>query len=156
MEDVLVKVNELIFLADFYIIYMGDPSIPCLTPVLLGRPFMKTARTKIGVHAGSLTMEFDGELIKLNIFEDLKNPNDLHSVCLVAKIDSVLEGIGDVNSDYQDQSRWHNYLDYCWEHYHIPFMEWVMKKIFKIGGQSPGSNLEFVVEGVKIHMTYPD
>jgi len=30
----------------------------------LGRPFLKTSRTKIDVHDGSLTMEFDGEIIK--------------------------------------------------------------------------------------------
>ncbi|XP_062099678.1 uncharacterized protein LOC133805513 [Humulus lupulus] len=40
-----------------------DESIPCSTPILLGRPFMKIARTKIDVHDGTLTMEFDGETI---------------------------------------------------------------------------------------------
>ncbi|XP_062093915.1 uncharacterized protein LOC133799944 [Humulus lupulus] len=56
IEDVLVQVNE-------------DESIPCSTPIFLGRPFMKTARTKIDVHDGTLTMEFDGETIRFNIFE---------------------------------------------------------------------------------------
>ncbi|KAL0416188.1 UNVERIFIED_CONTAM: Transposon Ty3-G Gag-Pol polyprotein [Sesamum latifolium] len=34
---------------------------PNSTSILLGRPFLKTARTKIDVHNGTLTMEFDGE-----------------------------------------------------------------------------------------------
>ena len=43
MEDVLVQVNELVFPADFYILEMDDESSPNPTPILLGRPFLKTA-----------------------------------------------------------------------------------------------------------------
>ncbi|XP_052299681.1 uncharacterized protein LOC107176621 [Citrus sinensis] len=50
MEDVLVQVNELVFPVDFYIIEMEDELSPNPTPILLGRPFLKTARTKIDVH----------------------------------------------------------------------------------------------------------
>ena len=61
VEDVLVQVNDLLFLADFYVLDMenGDQT----TPILLGRPFLKTSKTKIDVHSGTLTMEFDGEII---------------------------------------------------------------------------------------------
>ncbi|XP_070664525.1 uncharacterized protein [Malus domestica] len=38
-------------------------------PILIGQPFMKTARTKIDVFNGTLTMEFDGE----DHFEQLNN-----------------------------------------------------------------------------------
>ncbi|XP_062114136.1 uncharacterized protein LOC133825170 [Humulus lupulus] len=38
VEDVLVKDDGLVFPADFYILEMGDASIPNLTPVLFGRP----------------------------------------------------------------------------------------------------------------------
>ena len=41
-------------------------------------------------------------------------------------------------------------------YYHIPFMEWVMKKLFKMGGLTPGSNFEFMAEGVNVHMKNPD
>ncbi|KAL0416379.1 UNVERIFIED_CONTAM: hypothetical protein Slati_3469800 [Sesamum latifolium] len=40
---------------------MTEDNSPNSTSVLLGRPFLKTARTKIDVHNGTLTMEFDGE-----------------------------------------------------------------------------------------------
>ncbi|CAN6697907.1 unnamed protein product [Malus baccata var. baccata] len=61
LEDVLVQVNHLVFPADFYVLEMdeSDPS-PSLA-ILLGRPFMKTARTKIDVYSGTLSMEFDRE-----------------------------------------------------------------------------------------------
>ena len=67
LEDVLIKVNELVFPADFYVLNMGNACHDI--PILLGRPFLKTARTKIDVHEGALTMEFDGEVIKFNIFD---------------------------------------------------------------------------------------
>ncbi|XP_062103514.1 uncharacterized protein LOC133814588 [Humulus lupulus] len=69
VEDVLVKVDGLVFPADFYILEMGDASIPNLTPVLFGRPFLMTTNTKLDVRAGTLTMEFDGEVIKFNVFD---------------------------------------------------------------------------------------
>ncbi|KAL0296007.1 UNVERIFIED_CONTAM: hypothetical protein Sradi_6652800 [Sesamum radiatum] len=58
LEDVLVQVNELVFPADFYVLYMREDNSPNSTSILLGRPFLKTSRTKIDVHAGTLTMEF--------------------------------------------------------------------------------------------------
>ncbi|XP_075524490.1 uncharacterized protein LOC142556877 [Primulina tabacum] len=61
VEDVLVHVKELIFPTDFYILRMKEDSTTMSAPILLGRPFMKTARTKIYVEEGTLSSEFDGE-----------------------------------------------------------------------------------------------
>ena len=69
LEDVLVQVNELVFPADFYVLDMGGGENE--PPILLGRPFLKAYRTKIDVHSGQLTMEFDGEVIKFNIFDGM-------------------------------------------------------------------------------------
>ncbi|XP_020555064.1 uncharacterized protein LOC105178691 [Sesamum indicum] len=77
LEDVLVQVNELVFPADFYVLDMREDNSPNSTSILLGRPFLKTARTKIDVHSGSLTMEFDGEIIRFNIYESMRYPTDL-------------------------------------------------------------------------------
>ncbi|CAN6707332.1 unnamed protein product [Malus baccata var. baccata] len=63
LEDVLVQVDNLIFPADFYVLKMEDSPNVTPLPILLGRPFMKTARTKIDVFKGTLTMEFDGEIM---------------------------------------------------------------------------------------------
>ncbi|KAK4383928.1 hypothetical protein Sango_3107300 [Sesamum angolense] len=51
LEDVLVQVNELVFPADFYVLDMREDNSPSSTAILLGRQFLKTARTKIDVHA---------------------------------------------------------------------------------------------------------
>ncbi|KAL2250228.1 UNVERIFIED_CONTAM: hypothetical protein Sindi_2496500 [Sesamum indicum] len=83
LEDVLVQVNELVFPADFYVLDMREDNSPNSTSILLGRPFLKTARTKIDVHSGSLTMEFDGEIIRFNIYESMRYPTDLPTALLV-------------------------------------------------------------------------
>ena len=77
VEDVLVKVNELIFPADFYILHMEDSASLDSSPILLGRPFLKTSKTKIDVDKGTFTMEFDGELTRFDIF---KNPIENHAL----------------------------------------------------------------------------
>ncbi|XP_068321342.1 uncharacterized protein [Pyrus communis] len=63
LDDVLVHVNHLIFPVDFYMLEMEDSAHSTPLPILLGRPFMKIARTKIDVFKGKLTLEFDGDII---------------------------------------------------------------------------------------------
>ena len=92
LEDVLVQVNHLIFPADFYVLDMEDSSTSPPLPILLGRPFMKTARTKIDVFTGTLTMEFDGEVINFKISDSIKFPSDDHSCFSIDIIDSLAQG----------------------------------------------------------------
>ncbi|XP_073129703.1 uncharacterized protein [Henckelia pumila] len=70
LEDVLVQVGELVFPADFYILDMKNNELN--SPILLGRPFLKTSKSVIDVDNGTLTMEFDGKIAKFNIFDALK------------------------------------------------------------------------------------
>ena len=70
--------NELVFPADFYVMNMGDACHDI--PILLDRPFLKTVRIKIDVHEGTLTMEFDGEMIKFNVFDAMTFPNNVSYV----------------------------------------------------------------------------
>ena len=78
VEDVLIKVDKLIFPADFFVLDMSDNAEG---PIMLGRPFMKTSRTKIDVFNGMLTMEFDGDIIEHNIHD--VNSINLPSVCWI-------------------------------------------------------------------------
>ncbi|CAN6559826.1 unnamed protein product [Malus baccata var. baccata] len=72
LEDVLVQVNELIFPADFFVLEMEHDPMPTALPLILGRPFLRTARTKIDVYDGTLTMEIDGEIVKFRIFDAMR------------------------------------------------------------------------------------
>ncbi|RDX79542.1 hypothetical protein CR513_40028, partial [Mucuna pruriens] len=77
LEDVLVQVNELIFLADFYVLHMEDETFGKESTLILGRPFLMTARTKIDVHVGTLSMEF--EKANYEEVQDLPNSKDNHN-----------------------------------------------------------------------------
>ncbi|CAN6725357.1 unnamed protein product [Malus baccata var. baccata] len=99
LEDVLVQVDNLIFLADFYVLEMEDSSNVTPLPILLGRPFMKTARTKIDVFKGTLTMEFDGEIINFNISEAMKFPKDDHSCFSIDVLDELAQHYLDMLED---------------------------------------------------------
>ncbi|KAM1569365.1 hypothetical protein ACFX10_034489 [Malus domestica] len=89
LEDVLVQVNHLIFPADFYVLEMDESDHASSLPILLGMPFMKTARTKIDVYNGTLTMEFDGEVINFNLSDSMKFPNETHSCFAIDVIDAL-------------------------------------------------------------------
>ncbi|RDX87592.1 hypothetical protein CR513_30922, partial [Mucuna pruriens] len=80
LEDVLVQVNELIFPADFYVLDMEDETSGKGSTLILGRPFLMIARTKIDVHVGMLLMEFGDNLVQFNMFEAMKHPNEDHSL----------------------------------------------------------------------------
>jgi hypothetical protein len=92
VEDVLVQINnDLVFPADFYVLDMKNSDQTA--PILLGRPFLKTSKTKIDVHSGTLTMKFDGEIIKFNIFDAMKYPGDDNPVCSIDVIDSLAQEV---------------------------------------------------------------
>ncbi|KAK7251288.1 hypothetical protein RIF29_34343 [Crotalaria pallida] len=101
IEDVLVRVEELIFPADFYILDMEEDTSRSAVPIILGRPFLKTARTKIDVHAGTLSMEFDDSVVRFNIFDAMKHFSNDHSVFHVDLIDDLIdEHVLDFLHDY--------------------------------------------------------
>ncbi|XP_038889447.1 uncharacterized protein LOC120079354 [Benincasa hispida] len=72
IEDVLVKVDNLIFPTDFIILdYQVDREVP----IILGRPFLATGKVLIDVHKGELTMCVDNEEVKFNVLNALKFPD---------------------------------------------------------------------------------
>ncbi|CAL8153410.1 unnamed protein product [Prunus armeniaca] len=92
LEDVLVKVNELIFPTDFLVLEMEEVPIPGKDlPLILGRPFMRTARTKIDVYEGTLTMAFDEETVEFKVFAALKYPNDDHACFSIDVLEQMVQ-----------------------------------------------------------------
>ncbi|XP_026417383.1 uncharacterized protein LOC113312864 [Papaver somniferum] len=78
IKDVLVQVNQLVFPADFCVLEMDSGSDASI-PLLLGRSFMKTAKPVIDLNKGTLTMKFDDEKIRFDIFGAMRYPSDIHS-----------------------------------------------------------------------------
>ena len=91
IEDVLVRVSELIFPADFYVLDMEEGFSHGSVPIILGRPFLKTARTKIDVYAGTLSMEFGDSVVHFNILDAMKHPSEDHSVLCAEIIDDIVD-----------------------------------------------------------------
>ncbi|XP_021833317.1 uncharacterized protein LOC110773114 [Prunus avium] len=78
LEDVLVKVEGLILPVDFLVLEMEEAPIPDNgLPLIFGRPFMATAKTKIDVAQGTLTMTVNGETIAFKVFDAMNLPNDV-------------------------------------------------------------------------------
>ena len=92
IEDVLVKVNELVFPADFYVLDMNDDYSPNPSPLLLGRPFRSTSQTKIDINKGILSMKFDEKIVHFNIFEVINylSTSGSNSIFSMSVIDPVV------------------------------------------------------------------
>jgi len=126
VENVLVRVNELIFPADFYILEMEGDSASSKSPIILGRPFLKTARTKIDVHFGTMSMEFGDNVVKFNIFYAMQHPREEHSILRIDVIDDVIDELfdsmhyesldvfdkSDVCCDCKNNTWFHNCVDF--------------------------------------------
>ncbi|KAK5771454.1 hypothetical protein PVK06_047658 [Gossypium arboreum] len=62
IEDVLVKIDKFIFPLDFIVLDIEEDSN---TPLILGRPFLVTAKTIIDVGTGELTLRVGDDIITL-------------------------------------------------------------------------------------------
>ena len=91
LEDVLVKVGKFILPADFIVLDMEEGWMPSLLPLILGRPFMKTANMKICVKKGIVSMKVNGEKIKFKVFKESQLPQDDLDSVNVCMIQGVVE-----------------------------------------------------------------
>ncbi|GJX82962.1 reverse transcriptase domain-containing protein [Tanacetum coccineum] len=63
-EDVFVKVGTFFFPADFVVVdYVADPRVP----LILGRPFLRTARALIEVHGEQMTLRHDDQSVTFKV-----------------------------------------------------------------------------------------
>jgi hypothetical protein len=67
LEDVLVKVDRFILPANFIMLDIEESLIPWPLPIILRRPFMRTADTKICVKNGTMSMEVNGGKIEFKM-----------------------------------------------------------------------------------------
>jgi hypothetical protein len=88
LEDVLVKVNDLFFPADFVILDMNEDSE---IPLLLGRPFLATGRALIDVELGELMLRFQDEQVIFNVFECMRHQNENPQCYRVDVVEEVVE-----------------------------------------------------------------
>ncbi|KAL4287922.1 hypothetical protein AHAS_Ahas19G0234600 [Arachis hypogaea] len=99
-ENVLVRIQDLIFPVDFHI--LETPPIDSDRPssILLGRPFLKTSRIKLDAFSREYSFEAKGKVVKFKLEETMRQPLEVHSIFGYETIedDVVEEKIGsDVN-----------------------------------------------------------
>jgi len=73
VEDLLVKVDKFLFPLDFVVMDIEEDA---KVPLILGRPFMKTAKVIIDVDKGRLKVCVQDEEVSFNVFEAMKYLND--------------------------------------------------------------------------------
>jgi len=92
LEDVLVKVNELVFPTDFVILDMTEDEY---MPLILGRPFLATSRALIDVEMGQLMLRFHNEQVVFNIFEAMKHRAENHKYYRIDVVEIVEDNSGE-------------------------------------------------------------
>nr|XP_028944591.1 LOW QUALITY PROTEIN: uncharacterized protein LOC114819587 [Malus domestica] len=91
VEDILVQIDKLILPADFVVLDMEEAPIHDRElPILLGRPFMATAKTIIDVQNGLLTMTVLGETVQFKVFESLSHPSSSLECYAIDVLDSLV------------------------------------------------------------------
>ena len=73
IEDILVKVDKFIFLADFIVLDMEEDKE---IPIILSRPFLATSGALIDVHNGELKLRALEDEITFHVFRPMKLPDD--------------------------------------------------------------------------------
>lgn len=89
IEDVLVKIDKFIFPVDFVVLDIEEDSN---VPLILGRPFLATAKTIIDVGTGELTLHVGDETITLQA-RNTSNTSKLEGGCInhSTKTDHVVQ-----------------------------------------------------------------
>ncbi|XP_071718323.1 uncharacterized protein [Rutidosis leptorrhynchoides] len=88
-ENLPVKVNHLIFPADFVVLEMEEDS---KVPIILGRPFLNTADAIVRVKEKNLSLGVGEDIIILNIDKAMKHPMSPNDECFqIDIIDCCIE-----------------------------------------------------------------
>ncbi|CAN6579222.1 unnamed protein product [Malus baccata var. baccata] len=87
LEDVIIKVDKFYLPADFIVLDMEEDKE---VPLILGRPFMATARTLFDVEVGTLTLRVQGESVVFKLFEAIKRPFKLEECFRVDVLDRIV------------------------------------------------------------------
>nr|GFB14411.1 reverse transcriptase domain-containing protein [Tanacetum cinerariifolium] len=88
-EDVFVRVGKFHFLVDFVVVdYVVDPRVP----LILRRPFLRTARALIDIYGEELTLRVGDEAITFQVSNTSKfSYNDAESINRIDVIDVACE-----------------------------------------------------------------
>ncbi|XP_078152122.1 DNA damage-inducible protein 1-like [Carex rostrata] len=87
VEDVPVQVGNYYMPVDFVVMEMEEDKE---VPIILGRPFLRTAGAIIDVFQGTLTLNFGGEKVRFQIDQAMKYPSPAESCFRIDAIEQCL------------------------------------------------------------------
>ena len=85
IEDILVKVDQFIFLVDFVVLDMEEDRE---TPQILGRPFLVIIQALIDVKNTELTLRVGKDQVKFNLYKSMEFQNDVNASFM--RIDTLI------------------------------------------------------------------
>ncbi|GJY10207.1 reverse transcriptase domain-containing protein [Tanacetum coccineum] len=105
-ENVFVKVGKFYFPADFVVLdFIADPRVP----LILGRPFLRTAHALIDVYEGEITLRNDDQSLTLKCGDTPSiSYNNLESLKKVDLIDVTCEEYSQEVLDFSDSVAYGN------------------------------------------------
>lgn len=95
VENLLVKVGEFIFPADFVILDMEEEGH---NSIILGRPFLAIARAIIDVEKGEMTLSVHDEKMIINVFKAMQYPPKKEGHMRVEMVKKVERGLLEANN----------------------------------------------------------
>ncbi|GJZ40560.1 reverse transcriptase domain-containing protein [Tanacetum coccineum] len=139
-EDVFVKVGKFHFLADFVVVdYVVDPRVP----LILERPFLRTAHALIDVYGEELTLRVDDEAITFKVGQTSRySYNNAKSVNRIDFIDVSCEEYAQEVLSFSDSSKSGN---------PTPFLDPILSTSFP--SLTPFEGGDFILEEIKACIT---
>ncbi|XP_057747257.1 uncharacterized protein LOC130966461 [Arachis stenosperma] len=99
VENLLVKIGEFIFPADFVVL---DTEEEGSDSIILGRPFLYTARAIIDVEKGEMVFRIHNEQMIINVFKSMQNSPEQEDYVKVDMIESLVEEMLEESSQEQE------------------------------------------------------
>ncbi|XP_057760562.1 uncharacterized protein LOC130980938 [Arachis stenosperma] len=91
VEDLLVKVGEFIFPANFVVMDMEEKAN---TSIILGRPFIATVGAIIDVQKGELVLRLHEKKMVFNVFKAMSYPKEAIGECMMVEtIEQIVQGV---------------------------------------------------------------
>lgn len=90
LEYFLVRVDDLLFLADLVIVGMEEDYE---TPLLLGRPLLATSKALIDVEMGELILRFNKQQIIFNVFGAMNHQKENPQCYIVDVVEEMVQKV---------------------------------------------------------------
>ncbi|XP_015955020.1 uncharacterized protein LOC107479396 [Arachis duranensis] len=100
VENLLVKVRNFIFPADFVVLDMDEEG---RNSIILGRPFLATARTIIDVEKGEMIFGVHDEQMTINVFKVMQYPTKKESCMRIDIVDTLFEEVFEANHQVKQE-----------------------------------------------------